>query len=380
MIEYSFSIWMVLFFVVAFSFWLESYTKIGQSIGATLLCVIFGMILTNTHCITFKSAVYDTVFSTITYLAIVWLLLTVHFKTIFQVGPRLLLMFFVACGCTVLGAVIAFLFLGSHLPGVGEKLAGVLTGTYTGGSLNFVGVSDALQFPASLFSAAATADNIITAIWIAFSLALPRFLRRWYKVSDSKLDNSSIYVAGDSDSDGMSFSSMVSVFDCCVLVSVGFAVLLVSEWVHGMIPGVPKVIWLSTFSLLLAQVTFFQSIKGAFLFGTIGLHLFFVVIGIGSRFSEIVGSGWIICLFTALVVGIHGVSLLGIGKLMKWPLDSLLVASQAAIGGPSTAMGIAVTKKWYSLSTPGLLIGLVGYAVGNYLGIGVAFLLTKFFS
>ena len=55
-------------------------------------------------------------------------------------------------------------------------------------------------------------------------------------------------------------------------------------------------------------------------------------------------------------------------------LGSLAVASQAAVGGPSSALAVAVSRGWPGLILPGIIVGLVGYAIGNYLGFGVAYL------
>jgi uncharacterized membrane protein len=54
------------------------------------------------------------------------------------------------------------------------------------------------------------------------------------------------------------------------------------------------------------------------------------------------------------------------------------VASQAAVGGPSTALALAVTRGWNRLALPGVLVGLLGYAVGNYAGLAVAALVRRF--
>ncbi len=64
----------------------------------------------------------------------------------------------------------------------------------------------------------------------------------------------------------------------------------------------------------------------------------------------------------------------GGGKLFKMDLGTLSVASQAAVGGPSSALAVAVAREWPGLVLPGIIVGLVGYAVGNYLGFGVAYL------
>ena len=111
------------------------------------------------------------------------------------------------------------------------------------------------------------------------------------------------------------------------------------------------------------------------LLGTVALHLFFAVIGIGARVSEIVTVGPEVLYLMMIAVGIHGAILYGVGRLVRLDAATLSVASQAAIGGPTTAMALAIARRWPTLLLPGMAVGLLGYAVGNYLGIGVAYLM-----
>jgi uncharacterized membrane protein len=109
--------------------------------------------------------------------------------------------------------------------------------------------------------------------------------------------------------------------------------------------------------------------------GNLALHFFFVIIGIHSRISEIASVGVEIFYFTLIVVGIHGLIVFGGGRLLKMDLGSLSVASQAAVGGPSSALAVAVSREWKGLVLPGIIVGLLGYALGTYLGFSVAYLL-----
>ena len=70
--------------------------------------------------------------------------------------------------------------------------------------------------------------------------------------------------------------------------------------------------------------------------------------------------------------------MLGIGRLLRLDIGSVLVASQAAVGGPTSALAVAISREWKHLVLPGVVVGLLGYAVGTYLGLGVAYLLRIF--
>jgi uncharacterized membrane protein len=78
--------------------------------------------------------------------------------------------------------------------------------------------------------------------------------------------------------------------------------------------------------------------------------------------------------YTLVVVGIHGIFLFFVGRALKGSLPMIAVVSQAAIGGPSTAMATAIARGWPALLLPGVAVGLLGYALGNYAGFGIAYL------
>ena len=78
------------------------------------------------------------------------------------------------------------------------------------------------------------------------------------------------------------------------------------------------------------------------------------------------------------VQGIGGLALtaqigcVGIGRLLKIDLPTLAVASQANVGGAASAMAMATARGYADRLLPGVAVGLLGYAVGNYVGFAVA--------
>ena len=75
------------------------------------------------------------------------------------------------------------------------------------------------------------------------------------------------------------------------------------------------------------------------------------------------------------MVAVHGVFVLGVGRLLRLDMGTVAVASQAAVGGPTSALAVAISREWRHLVLPGVVVGLLGYAVGTYLGFGVAYVL-----
>jgi uncharacterized membrane protein len=343
-----------------------------SKVGASLLALIIGAILSNSGLVPGASPVYSVIEGPLTSLAIAWLLLAVNLSDLKVAGPRMIGAFLLAGLGTAMGAFVGGLaFAGSF----GEntwRLGGVFTGTYSGGSVNFVAVGRGVELPEFLFAGATAADALTTGIWLAVCLMLPIWLGRFYPAA---IPGEGEEGRGDSPAHPFFEKVPLSTLDLANLLAVGFVLVLAAEWVGSRTPGIPAVLWLTTFALVVGHTRPFRKPVGALQLGNLALHFFFVIIGIHSRISEILSIGMEIFYYTLIVVGVHGIMVFGVGRLLRMDVGSLAVASQAAVGGPSSALAVAVSREWKGLVLPGIIVGLLGYALGNYLGFGVAYLL-----
>lgn len=355
--------------ITALAFWLDRRFGWARTVGASLLVIIFGALLSNLDIVPAASPTYDALVGPVTSLSIVWLLFAVDVRDLRLAGGPMLLAFGIAVAATATGALTAaLLFADAFEADVTWKLAGVMTGTYSGGSVNFVAVGRALDFPPSLFAAANASDAVMTAVWMGATLVLPLWLARYYsrRVPEHR---------GEEVPEHPFFAETpLRVFDLTLLMALGLALLWAAEAAAAVVPRVPTILWLTTFALIVGHARPVQQLSGAMQLGTLGLHLFFAVIGIFSRISEIVTAGPAIFWFTATVVGVHGLLTYVGCRVARLDVGTTSVASQAAVGGPASAIAVAVARGWHALALPGIVAGLLGYAVGNYVGIGVAWL------
>ncbi len=102
----------------------------------------------------------------------------------------------------------------------------------------------------------------------------------------------------------------------------------------------------------------------------------FTVIGLSSPLAGLLGEGWPVLAYASVVVAVHGIGVFGLRRWRHWPLAETLVASQAAIGGPSTALALASSMGRGALALPSVAIGLLGYLLGTYLGLMAAAVLS----
>jgi len=383
--------------ITALAFWLEARYTWARNVGAALLVIVLGAVLSNLGLVPTASPIYDGIFGPVTSLAIAWLLLAVRLSDLREAGPRMLGAFGIGVLGTALGSVVGALVLSGAFGAETWKLAGVTTGTYSGGSLNFVAVSRMVGLPTSLFAAATAADNIVTAVWFGATLLIPLWLSRSKgglaagsagagpgaavaasAVAGPGVAGTATAVAGpEAAGGGPSDGAAMRGLDVTVLFALGFSLIWLADQLSAAVPAVPSVLWLTTLALGAGQLPAVRRLSGSMLLGTIALHFFFALIGIGSRVSEIVAVGPAVLYLMVIVVGVHGAVIYGVGRLVRTDVATLSVASQAAIGGPTTAMALAIARKWPALVLPGLAAGLIGYAVGNYAGFGIAYLVRS---
>ena len=131
---------------------------------------------------------------------------------------------------------------------------------------------------------------------------------------------------------------------------------------------VPEVLWLTTIALIVAQLPWVRKLRGAEVLSYFALHIFFIALGAASDLATIVDAGVPIFSFMIVIIGIHVVVAYGIGWLFRIDLATVSIASQAAIGGPGSALAIGMAMKWHKLVAPAVIVGIFGYALGNYLG------------
>jgi uncharacterized membrane protein len=105
------------------------------------------------------------------------------------------------------------------------------------------------------------------------------------------------------------------------------------------------------------------------------MYIFFVAIGAGANLGDVLDSALPILLFIVVMVLVHLLLMVTVGRLLKLDLAEVMIASNACILGPAPAAALAASKGWRPLVTPGILVGLFGYAIATFIGVGLTALL-----
>jgi uncharacterized membrane protein len=108
------------------------------------------------------------------------------------------------------------------------------------------------------------------------------------------------------------------------------------------------------------------------------MQVFFAVTGALGSIGAVIRTAPLLLLLSVVQVGVHLMVILILGRILGISRDDLMLASNANIGGPSTAAGMAASKRWTALIVPAILIGVCGYAIATFVSLGCLPLLPYF--
>ena len=372
MITNPVAIFSILSMVVFGMIWLERF-KNFRKLGAAAASILFAMVLSNAGLLPGESSVYDFFTGYGVLAGTVLILLSVDLSSIKAAGSTMALAFLIGAVGSVAGAMTMGFLL---YPSLGEdtyKLSGQFAATYIGGGMNFAAIGHAFGTSGELFTAGIAADVIITAFWLVACLAAPILLR-------SEPSNQDQGAPEDHESGGSGHTLEKALYSSGKAVGLGdlggiVAITVSAIWASSLLahrfPSIPAVFWLTTLILILAQIPPVKSLTGSTVMGNYLIMLFLACNGAKSVIAKIVEVGPEVFYFAAGTVAIHGLVIFGVGMLLRIDAGTLAVASQANVGGGTHAMAIATARGYNSRILPGVAVGIIGTAIGNYIGLAV---------
>lgn len=367
---------MAALFVIAGAAFLAEKTRIGSHLTGAVIAILAAIAAANLRIIPHAAPAYDFVFSYFVPVLIPLFLFKANLRHMLFETTRMTVAFLVASLGTVIGVIVAvgLLDLNSLAPAADidpamreAGIAGLFASTYIGGSVNYAALGEitGLRTDASFFSAATATDNLFSAVFLSVLAILPglNWLSRRFKPHEH----------GDKQSaaDG---PERISAGSLTLAMAAAISFVAIGDALTAAI-GMPSLRYAIITALVLIVATAFprwmEKLHGGFELGVGLAFVFFTAIAAGADLVAMINIAPILIVLVLILLSVHLSVLLFVGSLFRLTLPELITASNAAILGATTAPALAAARGWHDLVTPGVLVGVLGYALGTFTGTAI---------
>ncbi|NQV87033.1 MAG: DUF819 family protein [Woeseiaceae bacterium] len=367
---------MAALFVIAGVAFLAEKTRIGSHLTGAVIAILTAIAAANLRLIPHSAPAYDFVFSYFVPVLIPLFLFKANLRHMLFETRRMTIAFLVASAGTIVGVIVAVSLLDlSSLAPMADidpemreaGIAGLFASTYIGGSVNYAALGEitGLRADSSFFSAATATDNLFSAVFLSVLALLPgwNWLARRYKRHEHPVQESP-----KEPTESITAASLTLALAAAIsFVAIGDAITKVIN--------MPSLRYAIITALVLIVATAFprwmERLHGAFQLGVGLAFVFFTTIAAGADIFAMVNIAPLLIVLVVILLSIHLLVLLGVGQFFGLTLPELIIASNAAILGATTAPALAAARGWNDLVTPGVLVGVLGYALGTFIGTAI---------
>lgn len=399
----------LLFLILAFVFSTSNsknryWQKFYKFVPPLLLCYFLPGILNSIGIISADSSqLYFVASRYFLPASLVLLTLSIDLKAILKLGPKSLIMTFTATVSIIIGGPFAILVVKSFAPeivggsGADEVWRGLATiaGSWIGGGANQTAMKEIFGASDNLFSAIIAVDVIAYSIWMAILLygaGVTEKMDKYLKADTSSIDD----VKSKIEQYHNSIMRIPTLADLMKIMAVAFGITGMSHFLGDIIapyfqsnfPETAKfsltssffwIVLLATTGGFLLSFTKAKELEGvgASKIGSLFLYILITSIGMSMDIFAFFDNPGLL-LIAVIWILFHAIVMIAVGKLIKAPLFFIAVGSQANIGGAASAP-IVASAFHPSLATVGVILAVLGYAVGTY-GAWISAILMSYVS
>lgn len=285
----------------------------------------------------------------------------------------------------VMAVIIGYLIFGGHID-EGAKVGGMLTGVYTGGTINLAALKTMLNVNDNTYILINSYDILVSFLYLTFLLTIGiRLFRRFLphdKTSLTSKDEEEIRkeIAKSEENPYKGIFTKEGMRQSGILLGVTILICAISGGIALVLPdGIFMTIFILMLTTLGIAASFIKKIhnmKYSYDIGMYFIYIFCIAVASMADLSKLDLAGGL-NLLGYLLVAVFGSLLLQVifAKIFKIDSDMMVIASVTFINSPPFVPMMAAAMKNKNVLVPGLSIGILGYAAGNYLGFLISELL-----
>jgi uncharacterized membrane protein len=359
--------------------WLERKThwRVFDFLPAIIWIFLTPIFLSNLNIIPRSSPVYDTFKSFAVPMFIVLMLLDINIRQAMRVAWRGAAVLVIGSVGIVIGAVISFYLFRSGLPENAWSGFGALAGSWIGGTGNLAAVAESLGTPGELVGIVVLVDNFVYVLYFPLILVCKRWapsFNRFTGVSQREIDD---FVEATAQVERKTHE--VHFRDVLTLLGFSFMAILVANSLSELVPALPPVLTQRTWALLLVttfgialSATPLKNVPGTEPLAMTFVYLYMTMIGASADLRALGGAQWFLVAGFACIA-IHLVFVVIGARIFRLDVSMAAVSSVAAVGGAASAP-VAAGYHREELVPISIMLALIGYGLGNYLGVATAYL------
>ena len=363
--------------------YLEGKFSILKKIGAVLICYGVGLIVGNMGVLPDGAEKYQNMLTDITIpLSLPLILFSVDVRSWFKMARSAFLALITGLISVLLIVIIGYFIFRNDIENIWQ-VAGMLVGVYTGGTPNMAAMKTALNVSQELYIMTHTYDLTLGAIYLVFILSIGQKVFLWFLPPFKPVKNENTTVAEMNmeeefeSYDGMlkkrTLFPLIGAFGISVAilgVSYGISLLLPKEYQTAVV-----ILLITTFGIAFSFVPKIKAIKKTFQLGMYLILIFCLTVASLADISKLSNISFSLFYYVALAVYGSHIIHIALARIFKIDADTVIISTSALICSPPFVPVVAGALKNRQVILTGLVVGIAGYAVGNYLGIIIAYLL-----
>ena len=375
----------VITMIPVFFVWLEKKTKwkVFDILPAIIWIFLTPIFLSNLSVIPNvpaviprSSPIYATFRTFAVPMFIVLMLLDINIKEVLKVAWRGAGVMVLGTFGIVAGAVLSFWMFRSGLPPDTWRGYGALAGSWIGGTGNLAAVAESLDTPGEMVGMVVLVDNFVYVVYFPIILTCRKWAKsfnRWSGVSQAQLEHFAEATAGVEKK-----SHEVHFTDLLTLIGWAFAAVLAANWLAGFFPEFGRVMTQKTWAILLVttigiglSATALRKVPGTMPLAMTLTYIYMTMMGAQADLTKIGGAQFFLAA-GFICIAVHFLFIVLGAKLFRIDVSMAAVSSVSAVGGAASAP-VAAAYHREELVPISIMLALLGYALGNYLGIATAF-------